>query len=86
MGQQSQAAGELAAVYLPLDESDAIRAIEHKDVAASAERLVENVGRELSRIRAGAALPALGEGSTCDFCEARGLCRRDHWASEEGGS
>jgi len=86
MGQQSQAAGEIAAVYLPLDESDAIRAIEHKDVAASAERLVENVGRELSRIRAGAALPALGEGSTCDFCEARGLCRRDHWTTEEGGA
>ena len=25
-------------------------------------------------------LPALGEGSACDYCEARGLCRRDHWA------
>ena len=31
-------------------------------------------------MRDGAALPALGEGPVCDFCEARGLCRRDHWA------
>ena len=34
---------------------------------------------ELARIRAGAALPALGEGGACTFCAARGLCRRDHW-------
>jgi ATP-dependent helicase/nuclease subunit B len=24
-------------------------------------------------------MPALGEGSVCDFCEVRGLCRKDHW-------
>jgi len=83
MMQQSEAAGDIAAVYLPLDESDAIRPIEHKDVAASAERLVEGIARDLSRIREGAAMPALGEGTACDFCEARGLCRRDHWAVED---
>ena len=30
--------------------------------------------------RTGAPLPALGEGRLCDFCEARGLCRKDDWA------
>lgn len=83
MAQQSEAVGELAAAYLPLDESDAIRAIEHKGVAASAERLVAGIGRELSRIRSGAPMPALGEGSACEYCEARGLCRRDHWSAED---
>lgn len=83
MGQQSEAAGELAAAYLPLDESDAIRAIEHKDVAVSARRLVEGLGSDLLRIRSGAAMPALGEGSACEYCEARGLCRRDHWSPED---
>jgi hypothetical protein len=24
----------------------------------------------------------LGEGSACTYCEARGLCRRDHWTVE----
>ena len=83
MAQQSEAAGDIAAVYLPLDESDAIRPIEHKDVAVSAERLVQGIGRDLARIRAGAPMPALGEGSACEFCEARGLCRRDHWPAED---
>ena len=84
MLEQSEAAGDIAALYLPLDESDAtIRPIEHKDVTTSALHLVEGVGRDLARIRAGMPLPALGEGSTCDFCEARGLCRRDHWAPED---
>ena len=28
----------------------------------------------------GAPLPALGEGTVCDFCAARGLCRKDMWS------
>lgn len=24
-------------------------------------------------------LPALGEGSVCEWCAARGLCRKDFW-------
>ena len=29
------------------------------------------------------ALPALGEGSVCDYCAVRGLCRKDMWADAE---
>src|SRR5205085_1545203 len=36
---------------------------------------------EFERLRAGAGLAALGEGRVCDYCEARGLCRRDHWSA-----
>jgi ATP-dependent helicase/nuclease subunit B len=25
-------------------------------------------------------LPALGEGMACEYCAARGLCRKDFWA------
>jgi len=39
-----------------------------------------------ARVREGAALPALGEGVACDWCAARGLCRRDHWTAEEAES
>ena len=38
---------------------------------------------DMARIAAGAPLPALGEGSVCEFCAVRGLCRKDYWADAE---
>ena len=70
----------LTARYLALDGSKGLEEVEHKGVEASAAALVEGLGADLRRLRAGAGLPALGVGSTCDFCAARGVCRRDHWA------
>ena len=60
-------------------------AVVHDGVQDSANVLVREIAAERARIEAGAALPALGEGPVCDTCEARGLCRRDHWsdASED---
>ena len=81
MARQSEAVGDIGACYLPLDDGDTVKIIEHADVQASAEQLVEGLGHDLVRLRAGAALPALGEGSACEHCDARGLCRRDHWAT-----
>ena len=81
MATQSDASGNFGAMYLMLDEGDKITSIPHDDVHSSAVSLVEGVGRDLTRLRAGAALPALGEGRACEFCDARGLCRRDHWPS-----
>jgi ATP-dependent helicase/nuclease subunit B len=83
MAAQGEAAGEIAAAYWFLDESDRIIELNLPDVQASAELLVQGVGNELQRIREGAPLPALGEGRSCDFCDARGLCRKDYWASED---
>lgn len=79
MAQQSEAVGEIGAMYLPLDDSEGIKPIEHPQVAITAQMLVQEIGAELERMRQGAAMPALGEGMACEFCEARGLCRRDHW-------
>jgi ATP-dependent helicase/nuclease subunit B len=83
MGQQSEAVGDIAAIYLPLDDADGIKPIEHKHVEETARQLVAGVGRDLARLREGAVMPALGEGRACAYCEARGLCRRDHWTSPE---
>ncbi len=77
---QSAAPGEVAAFYLALDEAQGIAEVPHADVAATAEQLVTGIGHDLARMRAGAALPALGEGRACEHCDARGLCRRDQWA------
>jgi ATP-dependent helicase/nuclease subunit B len=70
------------AIYLSLDERKPPLAIEHPDVAASATMLVQGLADDLAQLRGGAGMPALGEGAVCDYCEARGLCRRDHWAVE----
>jgi ATP-dependent helicase/nuclease subunit B len=72
----------LQACYLPLDHGDRITELPHADVQRSAAVLLRELGSEFARLRAGAPLPALGEGATCEHCEARGLCRRDHWPDE----
>jgi ATP-dependent helicase/nuclease subunit B len=77
------AGATLEAGYLPVDERDRLQLVHHHDVAATAQALVANLGAELARVRDGAPLPALGEGEACTWCEARGLCRRDHWAARE---
>jgi ATP-dependent helicase/nuclease subunit B len=79
MAQQSQAVGSLSAAYLALDDSENIQVLPHPDVEYSAQQLLQGVAMDLSRIKQGTPLPALGEGSVCDTCEARGLCRRDQW-------
>jgi ATP-dependent helicase/nuclease subunit B len=75
-------ATRLQAAYLALDDSGGVTMVPHPEVVGSAERLLEGLASEFQRLREGAALPALGEGRVCDFCEARGLCRRDHWLDE----
>jgi len=67
------------AFYLALPERKPPEAIEHEDVARSATLLVDGLAADLRALRHGAGAPALGEGEVCRYCEARGLCRRDHW-------
>lgn len=74
---------ELEAAYLALDDSDGVKEVPHADVQASAQVLLRGLADELRRLRGGATLPALGEGAVCEHCEARGLCRRDHWAEPQ---
>jgi ATP-dependent helicase/nuclease subunit B len=73
--------GRLQASYLALDGRGAPQRVVHERVRDSADALLTGLGGELARLRRGTPLPALGEGAVCETCEARGLCRRDHWAS-----
>lgn len=70
-----------AAAYLTLDDDQAPNLVEHRGVRGTAEAFVLHLGAELQRLRDGAPMPALGEGRPCETCEARGLCRRDHWGA-----
>jgi ATP-dependent helicase/nuclease subunit B len=76
----------LTAAYLALDDADAPEEIAHPQVQQTARALVAGLADEWPRLQAGAAMPALGEGKVCDHCEARGLCRRDHWAAPSSPS
>ncbi|MDE2565691.1 MAG: PD-(D/E)XK nuclease family protein, partial [Burkholderiales bacterium] len=71
----------LGAAYLALDDAGAPLEIEHPAVHHSAAALLPALAGEWARLRQGTPMPALGEGAVCETCEARGLCRRDHWAA-----
>jgi hypothetical protein len=51
----------------------------HKGGGGERRALIEGVAIDITRLRGGAGLRALGEGSVCEWCDVRGLCRRDDW-------
>lgn len=66
------------AAYLHLD-AKAATLIRHVDVQEHAEQLMDGLVDDFTRIKQGAAMPALGDAAACTYCAARGLCRKDHW-------
>ncbi|HZY18236.1 MAG TPA: PD-(D/E)XK nuclease family protein [Ramlibacter sp.] len=69
----------LCAAYVNVGERGLTRTVEHPDVADTRDALVAGILDDMRRIAEGVLLPALGEGRACEFCAARGLCRRDFW-------
>jgi ATP-dependent helicase/nuclease subunit B len=74
-------AGATRALYLTLDGGDSAKSLPHPDVQDTAALMLEQLAQEWARLQAGAPLPALGEAEACEHCDARGLCRRDHWGA-----
>jgi len=72
-------APQLRAAYVSIGERGITRLFEQPDVAALRDTLLAGIRSDMERIAQGAPLPALGEGAVCDWCSARGLCRRDFW-------
>ncbi len=81
IGAGDAAPADVSAAYLALDDREGPRELAHAQVAATAQALVDGLGGELRRARAGEPLQALGQGPVCEHCEARGLCRRDQWST-----
>lgn len=69
----------LRAAYVNVGEKDGTKTFEQPDIVAVRDALMEGIQHDMAEIGAGAALPALGEGTVCDFCAAKGLCRKDWW-------
>ncbi|MCX7257574.1 MAG: PD-(D/E)XK nuclease family protein [Polaromonas sp.] len=73
----------LAAAYVNLGEKEPTRTYDQPDIVELRDTLIENILQDMARIAEGEKLPALGEGSACDYCAARGLCRKDFWNGDQ---
>ena len=71
---------DLRAAYVNVGERET-KTVEQRNVVPARDLLVQGILHDMQAIADGAALPALGEGSVCDFCAARGLCRKDFWGA-----
>ena len=69
----------LRAAYVNVGERGETQMHEQDDVVHLRDLLVEGIRHDFERIGQGASMPALGEGAVCDYCAARGLCRKDFW-------
>ena len=70
----------LAAAYVNLGEKELTKSYAQPDIVGLRDELIDSILADMTRIGQGAVLPALGEGKACEFCAARGLCRRDFWS------
>lgn len=71
----------LQAAYVNVGEREGTDFVEQKDIVAARDALVNGILDDMNRIAAGEPLPALGDGIACDYCQARGLCRKDFWSA-----
>ena len=69
----------LEAAYLNVGDRSGTGPVPHKGVTQTRDDLVAGLLADMRRIAQGEPMAALGEGTGCDFCNARGLCRRDFW-------
>ncbi len=77
----------LRAAYLSINDrpgstagDTATRLVEHTEVLEAREQLRAGLSHDMARVAAGHPMTALGEGRVCEFCTARGLCRKDFWS------
>jgi ATP-dependent helicase/nuclease subunit B len=69
------------AAYLGITRGE-VKAALYPDAASAGQRHVVRLTHLFEKIHQGAPLPAQGNELACRYCEARGLCRRDHWPVE----
>jgi len=74
--------GECSASFVSVD-GDAVQT-----VPANPDHLPEDEWQRVTQLfaalRGGAGMPANGIEAACNYCEMRGLCRRDVWAGDTG--
>ena len=69
----------LRGAYVNVGDRGKTELVEMADLAALRDLLLDGLADDLGRIERGEGMQALGEGQACEYCAARGLCRRDSW-------
>ena len=69
----------LAAAYVNLGEKKPTKTYAQSEIVELRDDLINGILSDMERIGDGAPLLALGEGKACEYCAARGLCRKDFW-------
>ncbi len=72
----SPAPAEAAYVAIDTDKTEYLAAEPYE---AWTEALSERLRKDLGAIHRGEPLPASGVSDTCEYCDARGLCRKGAW-------
>ncbi len=72
----------VSAIYLSLADRGEVHSIAQPRIHEARDLLRQGVLADIARLHDGQALVALGQGESCQYCRARGLCRRD-FVSEE---
>ncbi|TAG25315.1 MAG: PD-(D/E)XK nuclease family protein [Burkholderiales bacterium] len=73
---------DVSAAYLAVGER-ATELIAQPQVREAVPMLLAGLRDDAQRMREGHALPAMGEGMACEYCAARGLCRKDFWVESK---
>ena len=68
----------LQAAYVSLQEQGT-KHYPQAHIVQARDAFLQGMVHDMQRVAQGAVLPALGDASACDFCHARGLCRKDFW-------
>ena len=71
--------GPVAQAFFVAIESGGVRAVEASDLESLMPATLERIGRMYDELHTGMPLSAHGIDSVCQFCAARGLCRKDYW-------
>jgi len=71
----------LHAAYINVGERHKTSPVPQPHIVEARDALVEGILTDMRHIAEGAALPALGEAAACEYCQARGLCRKDFWSA-----
>ena len=67
------------ALYLALDRDEVKAVALDHDVQTLVDAERGRLGRLFDALAAGAGMPAQGTEPVCEYCEVRGLCRKNYW-------
>ena len=63
--------------YVNVGEREGTQSFAQPDLLALRERLADGILDDMQRLADGHLMVAMGQGSACEYCAARGLCRKD---------